>query len=50
MTKLHGDGTAGRLLEDPALYQEMLGTMETIHALVEMVQKNPERYLSISLF
>jgi phospholipid/cholesterol/gamma-HCH transport system substrate-binding protein len=50
MVKLNGDGTAGELLRDPALYQEMLGTMETVHALVEMIQKNPERYLSISLF
>lgn len=50
MVNLNGEGSAGQLLKDPALYQEMLGTMETIHELVEMIQKNPERYLSISLF
>lgn len=50
MAGLNGEGTAARLLKDPALYEEMLGTVEKIHAIVEMVQKNPERYLSISLF
>jgi phospholipid/cholesterol/gamma-HCH transport system substrate-binding protein len=40
-----GDGTLGRLLDDPALYEEMQASIATLRRLMADVQANPERYI-----
>lgn len=40
-----GDGTVGLLINDPLLYQNMLSLTQNLNALVQDVQKNPNRYL-----
>ncbi|HET6566551.1 MAG TPA: MlaD family protein [Rhodothermales bacterium] len=40
-----GEGTAGLLINDPRLYQNMVSLTENLNALVLDVQKNPKRYL-----
>lgn len=52
MTALQsGDGTLGRLLEDPALYEEMQAAIATLRRIMADVQANPGRYIrEIQLF
>ncbi len=45
-----GEGTAGKLLSDQALYDEMVSTLDKTQALLEDIQKNPRRYFKVSLF
>jgi phospholipid/cholesterol/gamma-HCH transport system substrate-binding protein len=40
-----GDGTLGRLLEDPALYEEMQATITTLRRVLADIQANPARYI-----
>ena len=40
-----GDGTLGRLLEDPALYEEMQASIATLRRLMADIQANPGRYI-----
>jgi phospholipid/cholesterol/gamma-HCH transport system substrate-binding protein len=40
-----GDGTLGRLLEDPALYEEMQATITTLRRVLADIQANPGRYI-----
>ena len=35
----HGDGTVGKLINDPALYNRMVETLEKVNALTESIQK-----------
>ena len=53
-TTLHklntGDGTAAKLLNDPAIYQQLQGTIKSIHTLVDDVKVHPKRYVNISVF
>ncbi len=45
-----GEGTAGRLVNDPTLYEKVLAAAANLDALAEDVRKNPKRYLDISVF
>jgi phospholipid/cholesterol/gamma-HCH transport system substrate-binding protein len=47
-----GDGTAGQLLHDRQLYDNMNGTMDELRQLVEDIRADPRRFLNIrvSLF
>ncbi len=49
-TLQRGDGTAGRLLSNPALYDHMVGTLASLDELVRDVKRNPKRYISVSVF
>lgn len=40
-----GEGTLGMLINDPALYEEMVGLTQNMNQLVQDVQRNPGRYL-----
>lgn len=51
MAKLdRGEGTAGRLLNDPALYERALATVNSLDALAADVKANPKRYIKVSVF
>jgi phospholipid/cholesterol/gamma-HCH transport system substrate-binding protein len=41
----NGEGTLGRLLEDPALYEETQAAVATLRRLMADVQANPARYI-----
>lgn len=45
-----GDGTAGRLLADPGLYEHAVTTLASLDALVRDVREHPKRYINVSLF
>ncbi len=45
-----GQGTAGRLVNDEALYQETVETLARARALLDDIQKNPRRYFKVSVF
>lgn len=40
-----GDGTLGRLLEDPAIYEEMQATIASLRRILADIQANPARYI-----
>ena len=40
-----GDGTFGRLLADPALYEETQAAIMTLRRLLADIQANPERFI-----
>ena len=43
-------GTAGRLLNDPAVYQNLERLVARIDSLTADFQKNPRRYINLSIF
>ena len=45
-----GQGTAGRLVNDPALYDRLVVTTENLDALIRDILENPGRYVSLSIF
>lgn len=45
-----GEGSLGRAMSDPALYDEMVTTLREARALVADVRENPKRYVKLSLF
>ena len=47
-----GEGSAGLLLHDKQLYENMNGTMVELRDLVAAIKKDPKRYLNVrvSLF
>lgn len=53
-TTLHklntGDGTAAKLLNDPAIYNQLQGTIKSINTLVDDVKMHPKRYVNVSVF
>lgn len=40
-----GNGTLGRLLEDPAIYEEMQATIAALRRILADIQANPARYI-----
>jgi hypothetical protein len=40
-----GNGTMGRLLADPALYEETQRAIVTLHRLLADIQQNPAKYI-----
>ena len=45
-----GEGTLGKALSDSLLYTEMLETVRNTNRLVKDIQKNPKRYIKVSVF
>jgi phospholipid/cholesterol/gamma-HCH transport system substrate-binding protein len=45
-----GEGTMGKALQDSLLYDEMLETVRNTNRLVKDIQKNPKRYIKVSVF
>jgi len=44
-----GKGTAGKLLKDETLYNNLNHTLEEAQGLVKAIRENPKKYLSIKL-
>ena len=42
-----GEGTAGQLLQDKQLYENMNGTMAELRDLVAAIRKDPQRFLNV---
>jgi len=45
-----GEGSLGRLLQDPTVALEMEGTLQELQLLLEDIRVNPRRYLRLSIF
>ena len=47
-----GEGTAGQLLQDRQLYENMNGTILELRSLIVEIRKDPRKYLNVrvSLF
>jgi|SRR5687768_3239742 len=46
----HGDGTLGRLLNDPGLYHDLRRLTTRIDSLTLDFKKNPRRYINLEIF
>ena len=44
-----GQGTAGRLLKDQRLYENMNGAVADLRGLLSAIQKDPKRYLNVKV-
>lgn len=44
------EGTMGKLVRDPALYQQLLQTTREMDSLVTDIKANPKRYIHVSVF
>ncbi len=44
------EGSMGRLLNDPQLYDNLANTTKSLNILMDDIRVNPKRYVSISLF
>ena len=45
-----GDGTVGRLLDDPQIYDNLAEATRSLDALLADVKANPKRYVNITVF
>ena len=45
-----GNGTAGKLLNDPEVYNELKSTITSLNTLVDDVRVHPKRYINVSVF
>jgi len=45
-----GDGALGKLVNDPALYNDARETVAEFRALVADIKKNPKKYINLSVF
>lgn len=45
-----GDGSLGKLVNDPALYNDAKDTVAEFRALVADIKKNPKKYINLSVF
>jgi len=45
-----GEGSLGKLVNDPRLYDDAKVTVAQLKALIEDIKKNPKKYLNISVF
>ncbi|MDR0907725.1 MAG: MlaD family protein [Rikenellaceae bacterium] len=45
-----GEGTVGRLLDDPAMYDSLTSAAGSLNMLLEDLRANPKRYVHFSLF
>ena len=46
----HGNGSLGKLVNDPKLYEETRASVAQFRALVEDIKKNPKKYINLSIF
>jgi phospholipid/cholesterol/gamma-HCH transport system substrate-binding protein len=44
------EGTMGRLINDPALYDNLSQTSSNANALVLDIKDHPKRYINVSIF
>jgi phospholipid/cholesterol/gamma-HCH transport system substrate-binding protein len=44
-----GEGTAGQLLKDKQLYENMNGAVGDLRALIAAISKDPHKYLNIKV-
>ena len=50
LTRLNdGQGTAGQLLKDKQLYENMNGVVADLRALVDAIKKDPKKYLNVKV-
>ena len=50
VTKLNaGEGTAGQLLKDKQLYENMNGAVGDLRALITEIKKDPKKYLNVKV-
>jgi phospholipid/cholesterol/gamma-HCH transport system substrate-binding protein len=45
-----GSGALSRFLHDPAVYDDIRGNLATLNALLVDIQKNPRKYINLSIF
>jgi phospholipid/cholesterol/gamma-HCH transport system substrate-binding protein len=45
-----GDGTVGRLLNDPGVYNELRQSLARLDSLITDVKANPKRYINVKVF
>ena len=45
-----GEGTLGKLVNDDKLYADVNSTVQSLKFLIEDIQKNPKKYLKVSVF
>jgi phospholipid/cholesterol/gamma-HCH transport system substrate-binding protein len=45
-----GNGSAGRLLNDPGAYNDVRGLLQRMDSLLADIKKNPKRYFSVKVF
>lgn len=45
-----GDGSLGRLVNDPQLYDDARATVVELKTLIADIKKNPKKYLNVSVF
>jgi len=46
----NGNGTASKILNDPAIYTQLQNTIKSINTLVDDVKTHPKRYINVSVF
>ena len=46
----NGDGSAGKLLNDPALYNDVRGLVARMDSLMADFKKHPKRYINLEIF
>ena len=44
-----GEGTAGQLLKDKQLYENMNGAVADLRGLVDAIKKDPKKYLNVKV-
>jgi phospholipid/cholesterol/gamma-HCH transport system substrate-binding protein len=51
LTKLEtGEGTAARLLNDPALYDRADSTLQSLDRLIDLMRRDPKHFFKVSVF
>lgn len=45
-----GDGTLGKLINEPELYNQLKSTTKNVELLLQDVRLNPKRYINVSVF
>ncbi|MCP4570912.1 MAG: MCE family protein [bacterium] len=45
-----GEGTAARLLNDPALYEHADSTLVSLERLLDEIRRNPKKYVNLNVF
>lgn len=45
-----GNGTAAKIMNDPAVYTELKNTINSVNTLVDDIKVHPKRYINISVF
>ena len=45
-----GDGTLGKLVNDPKLYEDARASVANLNLLIADIKKNPKKYISLHIF